>query len=184
MTAIIVILVVIGGFAGGFMSIYKKLLSYVAVIEGQSKEIDELLEQRYKAFTLLIDIIKNYPNYTNSPISNILTLRAKAQKALEDGAEISRITAEDAISNIASTINTLPEQLPEVKSNEAAMHLLEEITNTQNKLSYAIHSYNDHINQYNETRKSFLDSLVVGMYAQKLEREFTLWHRANDQENA
>jgi len=67
------------------------------------------------------------------------------------------------------------------------LQLQEEITNTENKLAYAKQAYNDGIERYNATKKSFFASLVVSLFKAKLEFDFPYWRlsdeRITEQEN-
>ena len=54
--------------------------------------------------------------------------------------------------------------------------LQEEIVNTENKLAFAKQAYNDSIQKYNETKKSFFESIIVSMFPEKLNKEFIYWN--------
>ncbi len=60
-----------------------------------------------------------------------------------------------AISRIASNINVVFERYPDLKANQNAMQLQEEIVNTENKLAFAKQALNDSIERYNATKRSF-----------------------------
>ena len=79
------------------------------------------------------------------------------------------------ISKIASNINLVFEQYPDLKANQNAMQLQEEIVSTENKLAYAKQSYNDSIENYNANKKSFFTSMIVGGFKSKLDFDFPYW---------
>ena len=55
------------------------------------------------------------------------------------------------------------------------MQLQEEIVNTENKLTFAKQAFNDSIEKFNATKKSFFQSMVVGLFSSKLNKEFAYW---------
>jgi LemA protein len=67
------------------------------------------------------------------------------------------------------------------------MQLQEEIVSTENKLAYAKQSYNDSIEHYNATKKSFFTSMIVVMFRAKLDTDFSYWQlspeKVAEQEN-
>ena len=63
--------------------------------------------------------------------------------------------AENKISQIAAGLNVVFERYPDLKANQNAMQLQEEIVNTENKLAYSKQALNDSIEQYNARKKSF-----------------------------
>lgn len=175
MTAIIVILVVIGSLVAWFISIYNNVIHLIEAVNNNNKEIDVQLDRRFKVFESLIDVVKKYMDYEQTTLKDVVALRGQAQRAAADGADAQRISAEDGISKIASNINLVFEQYPELKADQNALQLQEEIVNTENKLAYAKQAYNDSVEQYNAVKKSFIESLVVGMYANKLDKDFAYW---------
>ena len=68
------------------------------------------------------------------------------------------------------------ERYPELKANQNALQLQEEIVNTENKLAYAKQAYNDSIERYNAAKKSFFESMVVSFFRDKLDKNFVYWN--------
>ena len=84
--------------------------------------------------------------------------------------------AENQISKIASNINLVFEQYPDLKANQNALQLQEEIVNTENKLAFAKQAYNDSIEVYNATKKSLVESMVVSAFPAQLNKDFVYWN--------
>jgi len=133
------------------------------------------LDRRYKVYESLIEVVKKYMDYEKTTLKEVVALRAQAQKAQTSGDEGSRIKAEDAISKIGANINLVFEQYPDLKADKNALQLQEEIVNTENKLTFSKQAYNDSVEQYEATRKSLFESLIVGFLPGKLLKEFTYW---------
>jgi len=166
--------------AAWIVMIYNKLISLIEAANNNYKQIDVQLDRRYKVFESLINVVKQYMNYEQSTLKEVVALRNQAQQAQAAGDEKRRIAAENDISNIVSGLNVVFEQYPDLKANQNALQLQEEIVNTENKLAFAKQAYNDSVERYNVARKSFFESLVVSGFP-KLYKDFIYWSLPADQ---
>jgi len=174
MSAFVILIIVIVLLAFWFISIYNKLIHLIEAVRNDKKQIDIQLDRRFKVFESLINVVKKYMDYERSTLKQVVELRGQAQKAQASGDEKCRITAENGISKIASNLNLVFEQYPDLKADQNALQLQEEIVNTENKLAFAKQSYNDDIEKYNATKKSFFESIIVS-FVKKLDVDFTYW---------
>jgi LemA protein len=173
---IVIIIVVLALVLVWFVSIYNKLIRQIEAVNNNNKQIDIQLDRRYKVFESLINVVKNYMDYEKTTLKDVVALRNQAQQAQATGNEQQRMGAEDAISKIASGIHLVFEQYPDLKANQNALQLQEEIVNTENKLAYAKQAFNDSIETYNATKKSLVESMVVAMASSKLDKSFVYWN--------
>ncbi len=171
----LIILVVVIGLVAWFIGIYNKLIHLIEAIRNNQKQIDIQLDRRYKVFESLINVVKNYMDYEKSTLTQVVALRSKAVSAANAGDEKSRIEAENGISKIASNLNLVFEQYPDLKANQNALQLQEEIVSTENKLAFAKQALNDSIERYNATKKSLLESVIVSIAPSKLDMTFEYW---------
>lgn len=176
MRALFFIIIILALLGAWIVSIYNKLIRYIETVNNNNKQIDIQLDRRFKVFESLINVVKNYMDYEKTTLKDVVALRNQAQHARAIGDEQGKIAAEDAISKIASNINLVFEQYPDLKANQNALQLQEEIVNTENKLAFAKQAYNDSIQKYNETKKSFFESIIVSMFPEKLNKEFIYWN--------
>ena len=172
LTILIVILILLGLW---FIATYNKFIRQIEAINNNLRQIDIQLDRRFKVFQSLIEVVKKYMDYEKTTLKDVVALRNQAKQAAGAGDTQGKITAENAISRIASSINLVFEQYPDLKANQNALQLQEEIVNTENKLTYAKQAYNDSIETYNALKKSFLQSFVITLSAAKLDKEFSYW---------
>lgn len=175
MKILIVILVIIALLGGWFVAVYNRLIHLIEAIKNNYRQIDIQLDRRYKVFESLIEVVKKYMDYEQTTLKEVVALRQQAQQARASGDTPGQITAENGISRILGNLNVVFEQYPDLKANQNALQLQEEIVNTENKLSYAKQAYNDSIEQYNATKKSFFQSMVVSIVPDKLDKTFEYW---------
>ncbi len=154
---------------------YNSLIRLIEAVRNNQKQIDIQLDRRFKVFESLINVVKKYMDYEQTTLKDVVALRSQAEKAKASGDQQSRIDAENKISGIASNLNLVFEQYPQLKANENCMQLQEEIVSTENKLAYAKQSYNDSIERYNATKKSFFTAMVVAIFKGKLDFDYPYW---------
>lgn len=163
------------------VSIFNSLIAMIEAVNNNKRQIDIQLDRRYKVFESLIETVKKYMNYEQTTLKDVVALRNQAQAAKASGNEKERIAAENGISQIASNLNVVFEQYPDLKANQNVLQLQEEIVNTENKLAYAKQAYNDSVERYEAKKKSFFETLVVNFFRSKLDKEFEYWSIPADQ---
>ena len=175
MSTLMIILVIAVVIFGWMISVYNGLIAMIEAISNNMRQIDIQLDRRFKVLQSLIETVKKAMDFEKSTLKEVVELRNQAQKAKSSGDEAGRIAAENSISKIAGGINVVFEQYPDLKANQNAMQLQEEIVNTENKLTFAKQAFNDSIEKFNATKKSFFQAKVVSFFASKLDKEFAYW---------
>lgn len=180
-TLLMIILIAAVVLIGWAISIYNSLIGLIEAVNNNKKQIDIQLDRRYKVFESLIQVVNKYMDYEKTTLKDVVALRNQAQAAKESGDEKARIEAENGISKIASNINLVFEQYPDLKANQNVLQLQEEIVNTENKLAYSKQAYNDSIERYYAKKKSFIEAMVVNFFSQALDKQFEYWGLPEDQ---
>jgi LemA protein len=162
--------------AGWVVGIYNKLIHMIEAVRNNERQIDVQLDRRFKVFESLISAVKQYMDYEQTTLKDVVALRSQANTAKDQGDQSARMEAENAISRIAGSLNVVFEQYPQLKANTNVLQLQEEVVNTENKLAYAKQAFNDSIERFNATKKSFFESFVVGLFRGQLDQNFTYWN--------
>jgi len=176
----IVILILLIALGAYIVMIYNQLIRMIEAVNNNEKEIDIQLDRRYKVFESLINVVRKYMDYEKSTLKDVVALRNQAQQSKASGDVKGHMGAENKISSILSGLNVVFENYPDLKANQNAMQLQEEIVSTENKLAYAKQAFNDSIERYNATKKSFFQSMVVSLFSGKLDFKFTYWQLDQD----
>ena len=171
----IIFLLFIVAIVGFVILTYNRLIAQIEAVRNNQKQIDIQLDRRFKVFESLINVVKKYMDYEKTTLKDVVALRNQAQQAHASGNEKTRIDAENQISKIASSINLVFEQYPDLKANQNCIQLQEEIVSTENKLAYSKQSYNDSIEIYNANKKSFPANMIVSAFSAKLNIDFPYW---------
>lgn len=175
LTFLIVVLIIVALTFFWAISIYNALIGMIEAINNNKKQIDIQLDRRYKVFESLIETVKKYMDYEQTTLKDVVALRSQAQEAKASGDEATRMAAENGISKIASGLNVVFENYPDLKANQNVLQLQEEIVNTENKLAYSKQAYNDSIERYYAKKKSFFEGMIVSFFASALDKEFVYW---------
>lgn len=180
-TFLIVILVIAALLIFWAVGIFNSLIGLIESINNNKRQIDIQLDRRYKVFESLIETVKKYMDYEQTTLKDVVALRNQAQAAKASGDEKGRMAAENGISQIASGLNVVFEQYPDLKANQNVIQLQEEIVNTENKLAYSKQAYNDSVERYEAKKKSFFESMIVGFFRDKLDKVFEYWSLPEEQ---
>ena len=160
---------------------YNTLIAMIESVRNNQKQIDIQLDRRFKVFESLIEVLKKYMDYEKSVLKDVTALRGQAQAAKASGNLAGQMTAENKISGILSGgINAVFEQYPDLKANQNAMQLQEEIVSTENKLAFSKQAFNDSIERYNAQKKMFFTAMVVSGFKGKLDFNYPYWALASE----
>lgn len=176
----IIILIIIILVVAYMVLTYNALIAMIEAVRNNERQIDIQLDRRYKVFESLINVVRKYMDYEQSTLKQVVALRGQAEAAKEAGNADARMAAENKISGIMGGINAVFEQYPDLKANQNAMQLQEEVVNSENKLAYAKQAFNDAIERYNAKKKSFFASVIVSWFKSKLDFNFTYWKLNDD----
>lgn len=174
-----VILGIIVVFVIYIIYVYNQLVAMREAVRNDAKQIDVQLDRRFKVFESLISSVKQYMDYEQTTLKDVVALRNQAQDAKAKGDDKGRIAAENKISGIVGGLNVVFEQYPDLKANQNVLQLQEEIVNTENKLAFAKQAYNDGIERFNTYRISFPTNVVANFFGGSFP-EFVYWQLSED----
>jgi LemA protein len=169
---IIAIVVLVGFvvFIGYFISIYNKLTTYSERHKNAFSQIDVQLQRRYDLIPNLVETAKGYLTHEQETLTAVIEARNIALGGLKAAAAApgdpqamqKLASAEAGLAGALGRLNMVVEQYPDLKANETMAGLSEELTSTENKVSFARQAFNDAVTQYNTYKKTFPPSVVAG----------------------
>ena len=131
------------------------------------KQIDVQLKRRHDLIPNLVNAVKGAMDFEKSTLEAVIQARNQAVKVTASGAgpeamkQISQ--AENALTGALSRLMVVVERYPQLKATGNIGQLQEELTSTENKVSFARQLYNDTATQYNTKQQQFPTSLVAGL---------------------
>jgi LemA protein len=155
---LIVIIVVIGLF---FVSIYNSLVKLRNQVKNAWAQIDVQLKRRHDLIPNLIETVKGYMTHERDTLENITKARSQAVHAEGVG---DKAKAEGELTSALGKFNLVVENYPDLKANQNFLSLQEELTSTENKISFSRQNYNDQVLFYNNKIQMFPSNIVAGMF--------------------
>jgi LemA protein len=154
------------------VGIYNRLVSLRNRFKNAYAQIDVQLKRRYDLIPNLVEIAKGYIKHERETLEAVTKARniaytasqAAAANPGDAGAVKNLVSAESGLSGALSRLMVVSEQYPDLKANQNMMQLSEELTSTENKISFARQAYNDSVMTYNTQREVFPSNLVAGMF--------------------
>ncbi len=156
---IFVILVVIA--AAFAISNYNSLIRLRNQVKNAWSQIDVQLKRRHDLIPNLIETVKGYMTHERDTLENITKARSAAVDASSVG---EKSKAESMLSSALGKFNLVVENYPDLKANQNFLALQEELTSTENKISFARQSYNDQVLFYNNKIEMFPSNILAGMF--------------------
>jgi LemA protein len=162
---IIVLALVVAG-------IYNRLVALRNRFKNAFAQIDVQLKRRYDLIPNLVETAKGYLKHEHSTLEDVIKARniafaasqAAAANPADAGAVKNLLGAETGLSGALSRLMVVSEAYPELKANQNMMQLTEELTSTENKVSFARQAFNDAVTTYNTTRETFPNVIFAGMF--------------------
>jgi LemA protein len=169
----IIVIVVVALVVGlSVMGIYNKLVTMRNRYKNAYAQIDVQLKRRYDLIPNLVETAKGYIKHERETLEAVTAARNIAYAASKaaaanpgDAATMKSLgAAETGLGGTLSRLMMVSEAYPDLKANQNMMQLTEELTSTENKISFARQAYNDSVMTYNTDREVFPSNLIAGMF--------------------
>ena len=154
------------------ISIYNGLVGGRNAYQNAFAQIDVQLTRRYDLIPNLVETAKAYMKHERETLEAVIAARNSAYAGLKaaaanpgDAAAVQALSgAEGQLTGALSRLMAVAESYPDLKANQNMMQLSEELTTTENKVSFARQAFNDAVMSYNNRREMFPGSMVAGMF--------------------
>jgi LemA protein len=167
-----ILLVIVVVLVFWIISLYNRLVGARNGYKNAFAQIDVQLTRRYDLIPNLVEIAKGYMKHERETLEAVIKARNQAVSAVKaasanpgDVATMNTLSgAEGALGASLGRLFALAEAYPDLKANQNMMQLSEELTSTENKVSFARQAYNDSVMSYNNQREMFPGSIIAGMF--------------------
>jgi len=151
---------------------YNKLVTLRNRFKNAFAQIDVQLKRRYDLIPNLVETAKGYIKHERGTLEAVISARnvasAASVRAAQNPGDATAMKelggAETALTGMLGRLFAVAEAYPDLKANQTMMQLMEELTSTENKISFARQAYNDSVMIFNTQREVFPTNLIAGMF--------------------
>lgn len=154
------------------MSVYNRLITLRNRYQNAFAQVDVQLKRRYDLIPNLVETAKGYLAHERETLEAVIKARNNAATACREAAldpsdanALQRLNlAEGQLGGIMRNFKIQVEAYPDLKANQNMLALQEELTSTENKVSFARQSFNDSVTAFNTCRELFPACVFAGMF--------------------
>ena len=156
--AIIVILIII---VVAIIHMYNNLVGLRNRVKNSYAQIDVQLKRRNDLIPNLVETVKGYASHEKGVLEEV----TKARTGVMNASTVEEASAADnQLTGALKTLFAVAENYPDLKANSNFQQLQAELTDTEDKISYARQFYNDVVLKYNNACQKFPSSILAGMF--------------------
>ncbi len=174
-TSVIVLIVLAGIVIFGFMyviGIFNRLVTLRNRYQNGFAQIEVQLKRRHDLIPNLVETVKGYMAHEKETLDAVIQARNQAVGGLEqasgnpgDPEAMKNLGgAERALSGAMGRLLALSEAYPDLKASQNMQQLTEELTSTENKVSFSRQAYHDSVTEYNTYKQGFPPVIFAGMF--------------------
>ena len=178
MIALLVLLAIVVLLVLWIIGAYNGLIGLKNKVANGWKQIDVQLKRRHDLIPNLVNTVKGAMDFERNTLEAVIAARNKAVNATGVAATAK---AEGELTQALGRLFALTEAYPDLKATGNVAQLQEELTSTENRISFARQLYNDTATQYNTKQQQFPTNLVAGMAGAS---PAELWEITDDTERA
>jgi LemA protein len=140
---------------------YNRLVGLNNQVKNAWRQIDVQLKRRHDLIPNLVEVVKDYMSYEQETLQKVIQARNQAVSAHSPE---EAIAAEGMLGGALGKLFALMENYPDLKANENVARLMEELSATENKISFSRQFYNDSVMALNNGVQSFPSNILAGMF--------------------
>ena len=139
---------------------YNRLVRLNITVDEAWAQIEVQLKRRADLIPNLVETVKGYAKHEQGTFDAVVSARAKSTSASTVG-EVA--AADGALTNALRGLLAVAEAYPDLKASTNFLSLQEELSTTENKVSFARQFYNDNVRSLNQAVKTIPTSFFAGL---------------------
>jgi LemA protein len=168
----IITLVILAVLVFMVIGIYNKLVTLKNRFENAFSQIEVQLKRRYDLIPNLVETAKAYLAHERDTLEAVISARNQAMTGLAAAADApgnpramtDLSKAEGMLAGAMGKLNIVVEAYPDLKANQNMMQVSEELSSTENRISFARQGFNDAVTEYNTYKQTFPPVVFAGMF--------------------
>ena len=172
MTGLLIFFAIVGIIIFYIVSLYNGLVAKRNNYKNAFSQIDVQLKRRYDLIPNLVETVKGYIKHERETLEAVIAARNTALAASKQaaahpgdpGSMQALSGAEGLLTGALGRLFAVAESYPDLKANQNVLQLQEELTSTENRISFARQAYNDGVTTYNTDCEKFPTTIIAGMF--------------------
>lgn len=160
---LIIVLVVLGALVLWLVGIYNGLVGGRNRVDEALAQIEVQLKRRHDLIPNLVNAVKGYMGFEQKVLTDVTNARAAAVAAGAQGVA-AQAQAENALTSTLRSLFAVVENYPDLKANQNVLALQEELTTTENQLSFSRQHYNATVLSFNTSVQTIPNVFVAGIF--------------------
>src|SRR6478672_5857121 len=158
---LIIVIVIVVAVVIFVIGIYNGLIQRRLRIDEAFAQIEVQLKRRHDLIPNLVNAVKGYMGFEQKVLTDVTNARAAAVAAGSQG-PAQQAAAENALTGTLRSLFAVVENYPELKANENVLELQEQLTTTENQISFSRQHYNATVLDYNTNTHNFPALAIAG----------------------
>jgi len=160
MNPLVIALIVVGLVVLYVIVTYNNLVTLKNRVDNGWAQIDTQLQRRYDLIPNLVETVKGYAKHESEVFERVTMARASMANASTVG---EKAEADNMMTGTLKSLFAVAEAYPDLKANTNFRELQVELTNTENKVSFARQFYNDTVKRFNIGIQKFPQNIIANM---------------------
>lgn len=148
---------------------YNNLVLLRNKVKNSFAQIDTQLQRRFDLIPNLVETVKGFATHEKELLENVAASRSGYINASSNG---EKMAMNNQLTSNLRSLFAVSENYPELKSNTNFLQLQDELSETEDKITYARQFYNDAVTIYNNKIQTFPNNMIAGMFGFKEEELF------------
>ena len=161
---VVIVLIVLVVIAVVVIGIYNGLVGRRNRVDEALSQIQVQLKRRHDLIPNLVEAVKGYMQFEQKVLTDVTNARAAAVSAGAQGSVPQQAQAENALTGALRSLFAVVENYPDLKANQNVLALQEQVTTTENQISFSRQHYNATVLDYNNGLQTFPNNVFAGMF--------------------
>ena len=148
---------------------YNELVRLRNKVKNSFAQIDTQLQRRFDLIPNLVETVKGFATHEKELLENVEASRSGYMNASSNG---EKLAMNNQLTAGLRSLFAVAESYPELKANVNFLNLQEELSETEDKITYSRQFYNDAVTMYNNKIQMFPGNIVAGIFGFREEELF------------
>lgn len=161
--AILIVILVLVVIIGIYVVMYNGLVQLRVHAQESWSQIDVQLQRRNDLIPNLVSTVKGYSKFEASTLAKVTELRTALNNVPDDD-HAKKMEVSNQLTGTLRTLFAVSENYPDLKASAEYQQLMEELSNTENKIAYSRQLYNSTVAALNAKIQSFPSNIVAKLH--------------------